>query len=46
MLSGKIAWVRRGGPGRPTRLGVRFEHRDAAMLFALFQLLSVGAYDI
>jgi hypothetical protein len=41
-LHGKIAWVRRGSQGRPTRAGVRFEHRDAGMLFALFQLLAAA----
>jgi len=41
-LHGKIAWVRRGAPGgRRTRAGMRFEHHDAAALFALFQ--PVGA---
>lgn len=45
-LHGKIAWVRRGTPARPTRAGVRFEHRDASVLYALFQLLAASAYDI
>ena len=44
-LRGKIAWVRRGAQGRTVRAGVRFEHREASALFALFQLLSVHAYD-
>jgi hypothetical protein len=44
-LRGKIAWLRRGVPGRPTRAGVRFEHRDASALYALFQLLGAHAYD-
>lgn len=45
LLTGRIAWVRRGTPGRPTRAGVRFEHRDPASLFALFQLLGAHIYD-
>lgn len=44
-LKGKIAWLRRGGLGRPTKAGLRFEHRDSAALFALFQLLGAHAYD-
>lgn len=44
-LSGRVAWVRRGVAGRPTRAGVRFEHRDPASLFALFQLLGAHMYD-
>lgn len=45
LLGGRIAWVRRGVAGRPTRAGVRFEHRDPASLFALFQLLGAHVYD-
>ncbi|MFT3772867.1 MAG: PilZ domain-containing protein [Minicystis sp.] len=45
LLGGRIAWVRRGTAGRPTRAGVRFEHRDPASLFALFQLLGAHVYD-
>jgi len=45
LLAGRIAWVRRGSSGRPTRAGVRFEHRDPASLFALFQLLGAHVYD-
>jgi hypothetical protein len=45
LLSGKIAWVRRGGQGRPLRAGVRFEHRDPSALYALFQLLGAHVYD-
>jgi hypothetical protein len=44
-LRGKIAWVKRGSASRPTRAGIRFEHRDSAALFALFQLLSANAFD-
>lgn len=44
-LSGRVAWVRRGVAGRPARAGVRFEHRDPASLFALFQLLGAHMYD-
>jgi hypothetical protein len=45
LLTGRIAWVRRGTAGRPARAGVRFEHRDPASLFALFQLLGAHVYD-
>jgi hypothetical protein len=45
ILRGKIAWVRRGSHGRPTRAGIRFEHRDAPAIFALFQLLGAHVYD-
>jgi PilZ domain len=44
-LRGKIAWLRRGAQGRPTRLGVRFEHRESAALYALYQLLGAYRYD-
>jgi hypothetical protein len=44
-LRGKIAWIRRGAQGRPTRAGIRFEHRDAPAIFALFQLLGAHVYD-
>jgi hypothetical protein len=45
VLGGRIAWVRRGALGRPTRAGVRFEHRDPGALYALFQLLGAHIYD-
>ena len=45
VLAGKIAWIRRSGPGRATRAGLRFEHREPSALYALFQLLSAHAYD-
>lgn len=45
LLAGRIAWVRRGGQGRMTRAGVRFEHREPAALYALFQLLGAHVYD-
>jgi hypothetical protein len=45
VLTGRIAWVRRGAQARPTRTGVRFEHRDPAALYALFQLLGAHIYD-
>jgi hypothetical protein len=45
LLGGRIAWVRRGGPGRTARAGVRFEHRETSALFALFQLLGAHVYD-
>jgi hypothetical protein len=45
-LQGKVVWVRRSPQGRTMRAGVRFEHRDAAALFALFQLLGATAYDL
>ena len=45
LLGGRIAWVRRGAAGRPLRAGVRFEHRESASLYALFQLLGAHVYD-
>ncbi|TKD06243.1 PilZ domain-containing protein [Polyangium fumosum] len=40
-LNGTVAWIRRGTPGgRRTRVGIRFEHHDAATLLSLFQILS------
>jgi PilZ domain-containing protein len=45
VLAGKIAWIRRSGPGRATRAGVRFEHREPSALYALFQLLGAHGYD-
>jgi hypothetical protein len=44
-LRGTVAWIRRGAV-RPARAGVRFEHHDAAALFALYQLLGTHAYDL
>lgn len=44
-LRGKIAWIRRAA-GKPTRAGVRFDHRDAAALFALYDLLTSAGYDL
>ena len=44
-LSGKIAWIKRGGQGRPTRAGIRFEHRESATLYTLFELLGAHAYE-
>jgi hypothetical protein len=45
LLAGRVAWVRRGVAGRPTRAGVRFEHREPSSLYALFQLLGAHIYD-
>ena len=45
LLGGRIAWIRRSAQARPTRAGVRFEHRDPAALYALFQLLGAHLYD-
>jgi hypothetical protein len=45
ILSGRIVWIRRGGPGRGTRAGVRFEHRESAALYALFRILGVYVHD-
>jgi hypothetical protein len=44
VLDGRIAWVRRA-TGRPTRAGLRFEHREPVALYALFQLLGAHLYD-
>jgi hypothetical protein len=45
-LRGTIAWIRRGSAGKPTRAGVRFEHHDAAALYALGQLLAAPTFDL
>lgn len=45
ILSGRIAWIRRSGQGRGARAGLRFEHREASAIYALFQLLGAQAYD-
>jgi hypothetical protein len=45
LLRGKISWVRRGSHGRPTRAGIRFEHREAPAIYALFQLLGAQVFD-
>ena len=39
VLEGKVAWIRRAGQGRPTRAGIRFEHREPSVLYGLFQFL-------
>ena len=44
-LRGKVAWIRSPAAGAPTRAGVRFEHRDASALYALFQLLGAHGYE-
>ena len=44
VLEGKIAWIRRGGQGRPARAGVRFEHREPATLYGLFQFLGAHVH--
>jgi PilZ domain len=45
-LRGKVAWIRRGVAGRPTRAGIRFEHHDAGALYALYQLLGARGFDL
>jgi hypothetical protein len=45
ILSGRIAWIRRGGPGRGLRAGVRFEHSEPPALYALFRLLGTYVQD-
>jgi hypothetical protein len=45
VLSGKIAWIRRGAQGRSTRAGLRFEHREGSALYALFQLLGAQGFE-
>jgi hypothetical protein len=46
VLAGKIAWIRRSAPGRATRAGVRFEHREPSALYALFQLLGAHTHEV
>jgi hypothetical protein len=45
-LRGTISWIRRGGSGKPTRAGVRFEHHDAGALYALYQLLGAQVFEL
>lgn len=45
LVRGKVAWVRRSAQGRAGRAGIRFEHRDAATVYALFRLLSSQAHE-
>ena len=42
---GRRVEATRGAQGRPARAGVRFEHREPAALYALFQLLGAHMYD-
>jgi hypothetical protein len=44
-VRGKVAWIRRGTAQRPARAGIRFEHRESAAVYALFQLLATQAFD-
>jgi hypothetical protein len=44
VVRGEIAWLETT-PGGALRAGVRFELREAAPLYALFQLLGAHAYD-
>lgn len=46
VLRGKIAWIKRSGQGRSARAGVRFEHRESAVLQRLFQFLGAHADDV
>ncbi|EYF07349.1 Hypothetical protein CAP_0102 [Chondromyces apiculatus DSM 436] len=43
-LRGRVAWVRRAS--WRTRVGVRFDHHDAATLFALYELLGSFAFEV
>ncbi len=44
-LRGRVAWLKVGRPGEPTRFGIRFDHAEQVGLFALFHLLGAHAYD-
>ncbi|HEY4122493.1 MAG TPA: PilZ domain-containing protein [Byssovorax sp.] len=44
VVRGKIAWLRRASAGRPTRMGIRFEHRESATVYAIYQLLSAQGH--
>ncbi|WP_281180740.1 PilZ domain-containing protein [Chondromyces crocatus] len=43
-LRGRVAWVRRAS--WRTRVGVRFDHHDAANLLALYDLLGSFAFEV
>ena len=45
ILRGTVAWLRRGAAGKPMRTGVRFEHHDAAALYALYQMLDAHVFE-
>ncbi len=44
-LQGKVVWMRQGSSANTMHVGVRFEHRDASLLFVLFKLLGLGAHE-
>lgn len=43
-LKGQVVWCTLGGDA-PPRVGMHFEHREAPMAFALFELLGSHDYD-
>jgi hypothetical protein len=49
LLRARVAWARpvpgRGADGRLLVAGVAFEHRSAAGVFALFELVAAMAYE-
>ena len=40
LLRAKVAWVRPATPRAPARAGIAFEHKSAAAVLALFELVN------
>jgi hypothetical protein len=45
VLHGRVVWASET-PGPATRAGLHFEHREAGLTFALYELLSAQDYDV
>lgn len=43
VVRGRVAWT--ADAGRETRAGLAFEHKSAAAVFALFELVATMAYE-
>lgn len=44
-LQGKVVWAGQGAYANTMHVGVRFEHRDASLLFVLFKLLGLSTHE-
>jgi len=45
ILRGRVVWTS-NTPGPTPRAGLHFEHREAGLTFALYELLSAQDYDV
>jgi len=45
ILRGRVVWSS-ATPGPSPRIGLHFEHREAGLTFALYELLSAQDYDV